>query len=85
MDEVVFGRVVEIVSEHLDVERSRVTPDASLIDDLAADSLDVVALVRAFEREFDFDIPVADYQNLLTVRGAARYLDARLGWPRRHA
>ena len=50
-------RVKKIVVEHLGVEEDKVTPDASFIDDLGADSLDIVELVMAFEEEFDIEIP----------------------------
>ncbi len=50
-------RVKKIVVEHLGVEEDKVTPDASFIDDLGADSLDIVELVMAFEEEFGVEIP----------------------------
>ncbi|MEE4209706.1 MAG: acyl carrier protein, partial [Parvularcula sp.] len=50
-------RVQKITVEHLDVDASKVEPKASFIDDLGADSLDIVELVMAFEEEFDIEIP----------------------------
>ncbi len=57
MSEDVSGRVSKIVVEHLGVDESKVTNNASFIDDLGADSLDTVELVMAFEEEFGCEIP----------------------------
>ena len=65
--------------EHLGVEESKVTPEASFIDDLGADSLDTVELVMAFEKEFDIDIPDEEAEKLRTVGAAMSYLHEKMG------
>ncbi|MFY9394486.1 MAG: acyl carrier protein, partial [Halanaerobiales bacterium] len=55
-----------------------VTPEASFIDDLGADSLDVVELVMAFEEEFDLEIPDEDAENIKTVQNAVDYIEENL-------
>lgn len=69
-------RVQKIVVEHLGVEADKVTQDASFIDDLGADSLDIVELVMAFEEEFGVEIPDDDAaEKIATVGDATRYID----------
>jgi acyl carrier protein len=68
-------RVKKIVVEHLGVEDSKVTDNASFIDDLGADSLDTVELVMAFEEEFGIDIPDEDAEQMRTVGDAISYID----------
>lgn len=75
----VAERVKKIVVEHLGVEESKVTENASFIDDLGADSLDTVELVMAFEKEFDIDIPDEEAEKLRTVGDAMRYLHEKIG------
>jgi acyl carrier protein len=69
-------RVKKIVVEHLGVEESKVTEEASFIDDLGADSLDIVELVMAFEEEFGVEIPDDAAEKITTVRDAIEYIDA---------
>jgi len=69
-------RVKKIVVEHLGVEGEKVTEDASFIDDLGADSLDIVELVMAFEEEFGVEIPDDAAEKISTVRDAISYIDA---------
>ena len=69
-------RVKKIVVEHLGVEESKVTEEASFIDDLGADSLDIVELVMAFEEEFEVEIPDDAAEKITTVRDAIEYIDA---------
>ena len=71
-------RVKKIVVEHLGVEADKVTEDASFIDDLGADSLDIVELVMEFEKEFNIDIPDEDAEKLRTVGDAIAYLDSKV-------
>ena len=71
-------RVKKIVVEHLGVEADKVTEDASFIDDLGADSLDIVELVMEFEKEFNIDIPDEDAEKLRTVGEAIAYLDGKV-------
>jgi acyl carrier protein len=68
----------EIIVDRLGVDPNEITPDASFIDDLGADSLDTVELVMAFEEEFDLEIPDEDAENLTTVGSAMEYLKKRL-------
>ena len=63
-------RVKKIVVEHLGVEQDKVTEDASFIDDLGADSLDIVELVMAFEEEFGVEIPDDAAEKISTVKDA---------------
>ena len=69
-------RVKKIVVEHLGVEAEKVTEDASFIDDLGADSLDIVELVMAFEEEFGVEIPDDAAEKITTVNDAIAYLEA---------
>ena len=69
-------RVKKIVVEHLGVEANKVTEDTSFIDDLGADSLDIVELVMAFEEEFGIEIPDDASEKIATVEDAITYIDA---------
>ena len=72
-------RVKKIVVEHLGVEQDKVTEDASFIDDLGADSLDIVELVMAFEEDFGVEIPDDAAEKITTVRDAIEYIDQNKG------
>ena len=72
-------RVKKIVVEHLGVEEEKVTPDASFIDDLGADSLDIVELVMAFEEEFGVEIPDDAAEKIATVGDANKYIEEHKG------
>jgi acyl carrier protein len=67
-------KVKEIIVEQLGVNAEQVTPDASFIEDLGADSLDTVELVMAFEEEFGAEIPDEDAEKLTTVGAVINYL-----------
>ena len=67
-------KVKEIIVEQLGVNAEQVTPEASFIEDLGADSLDTVELVMAFEEEFGAEIPDEDAEKLTTVGAATEYL-----------
>ena len=67
-------RVKKIVVEQLGVKEDEVTPNASFVDDLGADSLDTVELVMAFEEEFDLEIPDEDAEKITTVGDAISYI-----------
>jgi acyl carrier protein len=69
----------EIIVDRLGVDPNEITPEASFVDDLGADSLDTVELVMAFEEEFDLEIPDDDAEKLTTVGKAMEYLEKRLG------
>ena len=66
--------VIEIIVEQLGVDPERVKMEASFIDDLGADSLDIVELVMAMEEEFDIEIPDEDAEKLKTVQDVMTYL-----------
>jgi acyl carrier protein len=67
-------RVKEIIAKELEVEVKQLTPEAKFIEDLGADSLDIVELVMALEEEFGMDIPDEDADKLKTVGDAMEYL-----------
>jgi len=71
-------KVKEIIAEQLQVDAERVTPEASFIDDLGADSLDTVELVMAFEEAFDIEIPDEDAEKIRTVGDAINYIKDRI-------
>jgi acyl carrier protein len=66
--------VKDIIVEQLGVEEDEVSPEASFIDDLGADSLDTVELVMAFEEEFNIEIPDEDAEGITTVQDAIDYI-----------
>lgn len=67
-------RIAEIIGEQLGVEISEVTPEASFVDDLGADSLDTVELVMALEEEFGIEIPDEEAEKIATVNDAILYI-----------
>ena len=71
----IADRVKKIVVEHLGVEEAKVTPEASFIDDLGADSLDTVELVMAFEEAFSVEIPEDAAEKIGTVKDAIDYIE----------
>ena len=72
-------RVKKIVVEHLGVEQDKVTEDASFIDDLGADSLDIVELVMAFEEEFGVETTDNAAEKISTVKDAIDYIEQNKG------
>ena len=72
-------KVKDIIVEELGVERDKLKPEASFMEDLGADSLDTVELVMAFEKEFDSDIPDEEAEKLRTVGDAMKYLHDKMG------
>ena len=72
------ARVTKIVVEQLGVEESKVTEDASFVDDLGADSLDTVELVMALEEEFETEIPDEDAEKITTIKDAVNYVMSRM-------
>jgi len=79
MSEDIKSRVVMVVVKQLGVKEEEVKDESSFIEDLNADSLDVVELVMALEEEFGIDIPDDDVQNLKTVNDAVNYITSKLG------
>ena len=72
--EEVFEKVKETIIEQLGVADTAVTMEASFIDDLGADSLDIVELIMALEEEFDMEIPDADAEKIVTVGDVVEYI-----------
>ena len=70
-------QVKAIVAEQLGVKAEQVTSGASFVDDLGADSLDIVELVMAFEEAFDLDIPDEDAEKIGTVKDAVEYIKSK--------
>ncbi|MBP2019247.1 acyl carrier protein [Symbiobacterium terraclitae] len=70
----IFEKVKAIIVEQLSVEEEEVTPEASFIEDLGADSLDIVELIMALEEEFEIEVPDEDAEKLTTVGAAVAYI-----------
>ncbi len=73
----VEAKVKQIIVEQLGVDEAQVEGTASFVDDLGADSLDIVELVMAFEEAFDLDIPDEDAEKIRTVKDAVEYIDGK--------
>ena len=69
-----FEKIRDIIVEQLGVEPGEVTPDSRFIDDLGADSLDIVGLIMALEEEFDMEIPDEEAEKISTVGDVVEYL-----------
>ncbi len=72
--EEIFDKIKEIIVEQLGVAETAVAPEASFIDDLGADSLDIVELIMAIEEEFDLEIPDNDAEKVVTVSDVVDYI-----------
>ncbi len=75
----VLARLKEIIIDRLDVDEEQINPEASFVEDLGADSLDIVELIMGIEEEFDIEIPDEDAEKLTTVGEAINYAAAKLG------
>lgn len=73
----IYDKVKEIIVDQLGVEADDLKAEASFIDDLGADSLDLVELIMALEEEFDTEIPDEDAERIVTVGDAVEYIKAR--------
>ncbi|BAY09545.1 acyl carrier protein [Calothrix sp. NIES-2098] len=73
----IFERVKKVVAEQLGVEADTIRPQSTFIDDLGADSLDIVELVMAFEEEFDIEIPDEAAEKILSVQEAVDYINSK--------
>ena len=73
----VTAEVKRIIKEQLDVDEKDIKPESTFIDDLGADSLDIVELVMAFEEAFDLDIPDEDAEKITTVKDAVSYIESK--------
>ena len=76
--EAMVSRVTELIIEQLGVSKAEAVPKASFIDDLGADSLDIVELVMSLEEEFDIEIPDEDAEKIQTIDDAVSYLKERV-------
>ncbi|HEY7387989.1 MAG TPA: acyl carrier protein [Bryobacteraceae bacterium] len=74
----VAQKVKQIIVEQLGVDESQVDDNASFVDDLGADSLDIVELVMAFEEAFEIEIPDEDAEKIITVKDAIEYIQNRV-------
>ena len=70
-----IDRIKKIIVDQLGVDEGKITEDSSFVDDLGADSLDIVELIMAFEEEFDIEIPDEDAEKMKTVGDAVKYLN----------
>jgi acyl carrier protein len=75
----VEDRIKEIIADQLGVEVEKITPEAKFVEDLGADSLDVVELIMAFEEEFGIEIPDEDAEKIQTVGDVINYLKEKVG------
>ncbi|MDY5230751.1 MAG: acyl carrier protein [Eubacteriales bacterium] len=73
MDDI-LEKIIEITAEQLDIDPDTITPDTAFIEDLDADSLDVVELMMALEEEFDVEISEEEAENIVTVSDVAAYI-----------
>ncbi len=72
-------KIKEIIADQLGVELEKITPEAKFVEDLGADSLDVVELIMAFEEEFGIEIPDEDAEKIQTVGDVINYLKEKVG------
>ena len=77
--EEVQAKLKEIVMDRLNAEEEQIKPEASFVEDLGADSLDIDELIMGIEEEFDIEIPDEDAEKLTTVGEAMSYVKAKLG------
>ena len=73
-----FEKIRDIIVEVLNVEESDVKMESTFIDDLGADSLDMVELIMAIEEEFEFEVPEEDAENIVTVGDAINYIKSKI-------
>ena len=76
--QMVFDKVKEIIVDQLECDEDQVTMEASITEDLGADSLDVVDLVMSIEENFDIEIPDEDVENIKTVGDIVKYIEAKV-------
>ena len=72
-----LDKVKKILVDQLDVEESAITSDSSIIDDLGADSLDIVDMVMSLEEEFDIEIPDEEIESMKTVGDIVKFIEAK--------
>ena len=72
----VFEKIRAMIAEQLEIDEDTITMDSALIDDLGADSLDVVDLVMSIEDEFEIEVPDEAIENMRTIGDAVRFIEA---------
>ena len=77
--EEVLARLKEIITDRLDVEEDQIVPEATFVEDLGADSLDIVELIMGIEEVFDIEIPDEDAEKLTSVGEAMNYTLSKIG------
>lgn len=75
MNNEIFEKVKKIIADKLDIEEDKITPESSFLDDLGADSLDIVELIMELEEEFNIEIPDEDAEKIRTVADAVKYIE----------
>ena len=78
MSDAMTGKIRDLVAEQLGVDIATLTPEANILEDLGADSLDVVELVMAIEEEFDIEIPDEDAEAMRTLGDVEKYVSGRV-------
>ena len=73
-----LDRIRPTIAQQLNIDEDKVTLNASFIDDLGADSLDMVELIMAIEEEFEFEVPEEDAENIVTVGDAINYIKSKI-------
>lgn len=74
----VLERVIDIIAEQMSVDKEKITPETSFVNDLGADSLDTVELVMELEEEFDITIPDEEAEHIQTVGQAVKYIEEHI-------
>jgi acyl carrier protein len=77
-EEEVFAKVKGLVAKQLSIEEKQITPEASFLDDLGADSLDTVELIMSFEEDFDIEIPDEDAEQIRKVQDVLDFIHKKL-------
>lgn len=75
----IFLKIREIIVNQLDVKEEIIRPESKFVEDLGADSLDIVEMVMQVEEKFGFEIPDEDMENIVTVQDLLNYIERRLG------
>ncbi|MBE7037814.1 MAG: acyl carrier protein [Ruminococcaceae bacterium] len=73
-----LDRIRPSIAQQLNIDEEKVTLEASFIDDLGADSLDMVELIMAIEEEFEFEVPEEEAENIVTVGDAINYIKSKI-------
>ena len=73
----IYEKLKSIVKEQMGIEEDKITMDATLIDDLSADSLDIVELIMIIEEEFNIEIPDSETENIFTIRDVVEYIQSK--------